>query len=142
MTGDELAGHLGQIAAAGELTPAAVVTAAADPEHPLHRYFDWDDTTAAEAWRRQQARMLIARVRVIIPKQTARGVRPINVRAFASVAHEHGRSYWHVDEIAADGEASEQVLAQIKADIAALQHKYRAYGDLFREALEAMFAAA
>ena len=47
----------------GRITPARVVEAARDPESPLHRYIDWDDTTAARKYRLVQARNLI---RVVI----------------------------------------------------------------------------
>lgn len=46
------------------LTPETVVEAARDPRSPLHSQFEWDDGTAGEAYRIQQARALIKRVRV------------------------------------------------------------------------------
>lgn len=49
----------------GEATPAAVVEEARSESSPIHGYFNWDDTKAAELYRRWQARMLIASVRVI-----------------------------------------------------------------------------
>lgn len=42
-----------------QLTPAIVVDEARDAAHPLHSRFDWNDATAGEAWRRQQAHELI-----------------------------------------------------------------------------------
>lgn len=46
------------------LTPETVVEAARDPRSPLHSQFEWDDGAAGEAYRLQQARALIKRVRV------------------------------------------------------------------------------
>ncbi len=43
----------------GKLIAAEVVELARDPSHPLHGYFDWDDTEAANKWRLVQARNLI-----------------------------------------------------------------------------------
>lgn len=48
------------------LTPGEVVTAARDPESPLHDMFEWDDGKAAESWRLEQARGLIRSVQVKI----------------------------------------------------------------------------
>ena len=139
MTNDELAAHLAAIrAASGAFTPDAVVDTAADPDHPLHDHFNWDDAEAADAWRRQQARILIARVQIIVQKTTARGVKDISVRALASVVSPltDTREYMPVNEISQDAVLSAQVLEQIRAELAALRRKYAAYEGLFRVALD------
>jgi len=46
----------------GRLYPADVVNAARPKSSPLHRYFDWDDRSAAEKYRLDQARALIRSV--------------------------------------------------------------------------------
>lgn len=52
---------LAQIAGkGGRLTAEKVVEHAADPTHPLHGFFEWDDTEAARKYRIAQARELIA----------------------------------------------------------------------------------
>ena len=56
--------ELERIGTAALLTPEAVVEAARDPRSPLHDQFQWDDEAAGEAYRLQQARALIKRVRV------------------------------------------------------------------------------
>lgn len=66
----------------GRLTPDLVVDVAADPEHPLHKRFDWDDTEAARKWRLNQAGALIRSVNVIIERRE--NSTPIYVRAFIS----------------------------------------------------------
>lgn len=48
----------------GVLTPSAVVDAARNPNSSMHAQFEWDDSEAAEAYRLQQARALIRRVKV------------------------------------------------------------------------------
>src|SRR6185312_2039420 len=50
----------------GRLIPSDVVSAARDPESPLHSHFTWDDAEAAEQYRLDQARTLIRSVRVEI----------------------------------------------------------------------------
>jgi hypothetical protein len=48
----------------GRLRPEDVVDAARNPNSALHSYFTWDDSEAAAAYRLQEARALIKRVRV------------------------------------------------------------------------------
>jgi hypothetical protein len=48
----------------GRLNPEDVVDAARNPNSSLHSYFTWDDTEAAAAFRLQEARALIRRVKV------------------------------------------------------------------------------
>jgi len=54
---------LAQLQDADNLTPASVLKEAKDPNSPLHKYFEWDNTAAAEKWRLRQAFELIAAVR-------------------------------------------------------------------------------
>lgn len=145
MTNEELADHLAMIRkSSGALTPEAVVTAAADPLHPLHDHFNWDNDDAADAWRRQQARVLIAKVKVVIERTTSNGVREVEVRALASVLSPltNNRQYVPVSEIKSDPELSAQVLEQIRRDLNSLRRKYSAYQQLFEQALAEIAEAA
>jgi len=45
--------------AEGTLTPETILARARSAEHPLHRYFEWDDSAAAEKYRRAQASSMI-----------------------------------------------------------------------------------
>lgn len=49
----------------GVCSPETLVDEAADPNHPLHSLFTWDDTDAAAKWRVYQARKVIGRVRIV-----------------------------------------------------------------------------
>lgn len=54
----------------GGLTPKALLDASRDVNAPLHKEFTWDDTEAAEKWRLEQARLLIAHVRIVTVSDT------------------------------------------------------------------------
>lgn len=58
------------LAASGPITASRIVEVAADPDHPLHSRFEWDDTEAARAYRLIQARNLIVRIRYLPPGAT------------------------------------------------------------------------
>ena len=75
-------GELTRIAKAhGGISPAVVVDEARPEDAPLHPVFTWDDTIAAESYRRQEARQLIRSVEFV--DTTDRESRP--VPAFCSV---------------------------------------------------------
>lgn len=57
--GRELDRHMGD---EGKITAARVVEIARDHSSPLHSWFEWDDSKAAEAHRLQQARTLLRAV--------------------------------------------------------------------------------
>lgn len=50
----------------GSLTPKRIVDEARSSEHPLHGYFEWDDSKAGEKFRRLQAYQLLAAQRQYI----------------------------------------------------------------------------
>ena len=53
----------------GETTPDTIVAYAETyRDSELHKCFTWDDTKAAENWRKQEARMLICSLQVVVVK--------------------------------------------------------------------------
>ena len=67
----------------GELTAANVLKEATKKRHPLHNYFDWNETDAAKKWRLHQANKLIVRAKVTITPHEER-----TVHAFVSINEE------------------------------------------------------
>lgn len=54
----------------GRLTAPAVVDLARSPNSPLHDFFEWDDTVAAELHRQAQARTLIRSIKIRVETKT------------------------------------------------------------------------
>ena len=87
------------------ITPGKVVDDARDPKSDLHDYFDWDDTRAADLYRRRQARKLIqwitVEVTLIGPKKPRDITAEVQiVRKFHSVCNERGeRKYVTVEKV-------------------------------------------
>lgn len=83
---DEVLSELkGLEGADGKLHAAHVVDAARSPASPLHALFTWDDATAAEERRLEQARGLIRSYRVAIVTTTASGgQRAVMTRQYVS----------------------------------------------------------
>lgn len=49
----------------GDLVPPKVVEAARNPESAMHKEFEWDDGTAGELYRHDQARRMLRAIQVI-----------------------------------------------------------------------------
>jgi len=108
----------------GALTPDLVVREARKKSSPLHPCFTWDDTKAAESYRRFEARKLTGSVLVVTQQTTE------PVRAFHSVPititsdDEQARGYVSLDVAIADESHRNHLLQQAFRDLAAWRNKY------------------
>lgn len=91
----------------GRLTARDVVTAARDPASPLHDCFEWDDSTAAEAWRTEQARSLIRSVVVNVTVEE-RTISSVHYVRDPTVGDEQG--YVSVPQLRSEPEAAKAML--------------------------------
>lgn len=104
------------------LTPELVVDVARPPEHPLHQRFEWDDTVAAERFRRGQAAELIRSVRITYRVSEDRDQ---SVRAFSCVRENRGPgNYVPTDRVLSDPLQRRILLADCRRDWQAFQAKY------------------
>lgn len=108
----------------GLLRPDEVVREASDPESPLHPYFTWDDSEAAEKHRRNEARDLIRSVEVLILTES-RTVKAVGyVRDPRLPADEQG--YISVAKLRTDTElARESLIEEFQRAGAALARAHR-----------------
>ncbi len=105
-----------------DLTPETVLEDARRPQSVLHKYFEWDDTVAAEKWRREQARQLVKAVRVIIESD---GEEPREMRAFVRVVGEEKKAvYLPAIEAMSDANYRRQVLDQLRKELGDIQTRY------------------
>ena len=142
----QAAGHrLAQLdrASARRLTPRQVVDDARDPATVLHGCFEWDDVRAAELHREQQARHVIASLRVITPTTA---MTPAVQRVYVSVVETHGdeteRSYRPLSVVREDPVQRDAVLDEARRGLEAWRARYENLVDattiqsLLREAAE------
>jgi hypothetical protein len=111
----------------GILKAEDVVNTASSLTSPLHDYFEWDDTRAADEFRLQQARMLIRSVVVIIPKHSE------PVAAYVSLREDRiqdGGGYRTVIDVMSDDKLRERLLLEALADLEHWQRKYDALIEL------------
>lgn len=110
----------------GELTPANVVDAARDEDHPLHSRFEWDDAVAGEKYRIAQAKQLIRVVRETYTDPTGK---PADVRSFHAIPRENGIVYEPAEEIARDDIATKVLLASMEREWRALRARYERFAE-------------
>lgn len=99
----------------GILQVDAVLSEAKDENSPLHAHFEWDDSVAAEAHRRYQARVLIQRCKITIVESE-----PTTIRAFVSLQsdREAGGGYRMTTKVMDDAALREELLHDIRLTIA------------------------
>lgn len=122
----EAAAEIRRIAdAGGGLVQArAVHEAARSSASPLHGYFCWDDTAAAERFRLQQAGELIVRVSVEVVADRDRSV---TTRAFVSLASDRqnrGGGFRDVHVVMADPALRGELLRTALSELNALRARY------------------
>lgn len=76
----------------GGLTPDRLLAEAEDDSHVLHAAFEWDNSVAGTAYRRQQARELIRSVAIIVDNEPAR-------RVYVHVPAARGEGFYERTEI-------------------------------------------
>lgn len=112
----------------GLVTADAVVDAARPAGAPLHRFFEWDDSEAAEQWRCQQARVLIRAI--VVTTETIAYPAFVNLprRIIAEVAPaeegSHLNPYLSTDLVMANEEQAKAVMEQARRDLLAFRRRY------------------
>ena len=92
------------------LTAENLIETAKIKSNPLHKLFDWDDSSAAEKWRLHYARNLINEVKVIIDTKELYAFENVNV-TFENTSGENEREYKPRAEILSNEEYRRQVIA-------------------------------
>lgn len=104
----------------GFLRPQDVIKAARSKTSQLHRYFEWNDSRAAEKHRLDQAREII-QVSVIVSEVTGE-----NIRAFVSLSHDRGKGlgYRAAVDVMNDDRLLEVFLSDARKELTIFARKY------------------
>ena len=91
-----------------------VLEEAKDENSILHKHFEWDDSEAADQYRRQQARALIQKCRIQLVE-----TEPVSIRAFVSLPTDRGAGggYRLTSEVVSDANMKEELLHDIRLTI-------------------------
>lgn len=108
-----------------EVTAEEVVNLARDPGTELHRCFEWDDTVAAEKWRRHQARQIFCNLVIQRPPEEGKEARA-PVRFF----YNNGKSYKTSSLIFTKPSEYQELLQRALAELKSFQQKYSMLSEL------------
>ncbi len=124
----------------GVLTCEAVLDAARPKNSPLHDYFTWDNSRAAERYRLIEAGRLIATVRIEYRRKKAAQV--VYTPAFIPTGtnSEGKRQYYPVEEVTKNDFLREKALADARSEMEGTRARYSHLVDLLELSSE-VFAA-
>ncbi len=95
---------------------------------PLHDYFDWNDSSAAESWREEQARYLLRNIQIEV--ETVSGEK-CDVRFAYAVVGKQTHGYVSFPQVQQSEEYRQQVIEMALAELASWRKKYNTYAELF-----------
>jgi hypothetical protein len=106
----------------GELTPQDVVNDARGHNSPLHSFFEWDDSAAAEAHRLGQARGLI---RAVVAVYVSDDKPAIRQKAYVHIAEPQTPHYRELSHAMSQKRTRELVLQRAWRELQAWKNRYR-----------------
>ena len=114
-----------EMEAAGTLTADNLVEVSKPKNAPLHSEFEWNNTKAAEEWRKHQARNIINSLVIVTePEEPAQGV-----RAFFKIEARE-QHYESVVTIVQREDKYEALKATALRELIAIQRKYQQIAEL------------
>lgn len=105
----------------GELTPRDVVDDARNPNSPLHSFFEWDDSAAAEEHRLGQARGLI---RAVVAVYTRKNQPAIRTRAYVHIPEGKTSHYRETSQAMSLSKTRNMVLQRAWTELQAWKRRY------------------
>jgi hypothetical protein len=126
------------------LTPQIVLEAAMDEDSPLHRYFTWDDTTAAEKYRLQEAAKIIRSIEVVVVSKGGQETQHRALYTTVQIGQDEPGVYVTAEDGLTDKQIRVALLRRAKREAEIFIHKYQQLQSLARimktmkEAIEAL----
>lgn len=114
--------ELEKLANRGELTAEKVVEEAKNANSPMHSWFEWDDTVAAQKYREHQARVLIGSIVIYHEPEK-------KTRAFYVIKEEKSPVYHHITEIRSDDLMKKRLAEQALKEMEVWAKRYEEIAD-------------
>ena len=107
-----------------EKTPQNLVDYAEEhPESELYKCFTWDDTKAANEYRKTEARQVL---RLLVYKEEPEDRDPVQIRVMQNVGHE----YKPVRQIVRNNDEYKALIKRAKAELASFRERYKGITEL------------
>lgn len=107
--------------------PKKVIELARPKNSPIHKFFDWNDTTAAEKYRLEQARSLVSALYIKIENT------PVKAYENVKISIKEGNSYVPTDDVFSNEDLTAQVIEAAKRELLYWEAKYSLYKDYLPE---------
>lgn len=106
-------------------TPQQIVDFAKNPETELHKCFEWDDTKAAENWRKQQARYVCCSISIVTDETEQKQT------AYRLIQHNTDKqSYQNVVVTVRNRDQYSELLQMAKKELNSFKERYRSIVEL------------
>lgn len=119
---EKLAAFLEKKFPTNEFTAQQVLDAARPTDSPIHDFFEWNDSVAAEKWRVNQARTYVSCLIVNVNNTTS--------KMYHSLRVEDGKRYVHTEKARSQQDLWDQVLQQAIREANSWRDRYRRYSEL------------
>ena len=107
-----------------EKTPQNLVDYAEEhPDSELHKCFTWDDSKAANSWRKYEARQVM---RCLVYKDESDEEESVQIRVLQNVRQE----YKPVRQIVMDNDEYKALIKRAKAELASFRERYKGITEL------------
>lgn len=108
----------------GMLTPSHLVNVSRPEDAPLHKCFEWDDRTAAEAYRKNQAMHIIRSIEVVT--EDTEGKEASQMSCFYHIELDDVEPHYeHINTIIKNEDKYQSLLASAKKEMTVFCNKYR-----------------
>ena len=114
---------MNKLAKKGELNAGNLVEVSRPVNAPLHDDFEWDDTKAADNWRKQQGRCMINSLLMIPEESDMKEKEPI--RAFFKVPQVDNSQYESTEVLIRTQNGRDALRDQAQKELSSYRQKYR-----------------
>jgi len=115
------------IALNGHCTPKLLLESARSKASPIHSFFEWNQRTAAEAWRREQASTYLRKITIRLECGNSETVLTREFVHLPSEVNGTRGKYITIGQAIEDDEVIDKVMAAAAKDLRVFQERYAVY---------------
>lgn len=121
----------------GDVKPVALVDASRDPSAPLHSYFEWDNSAAAEQHREDQARKLLRSLVVVFVRNDTEAPQPpiramVRLKEAVREGADPPKSYIPINKVMSDVDLRDRYRRQAFNELCNWRDRYADIEDFAR----------
>lgn len=113
-----------------EVTPEDVLSDAKRKRSPLHNFFEWEDSVAAEKYRVQQARYMLRSIRVVVEKEAVEETRAFVPVVIREPEKEPRKVYTTVQYALSDEQLRQQTIEYALKQLENWRNRWNEYTEL------------